>query len=47
MTKERTTDLLTELISVVADEFQLDVAVELMLKAGFTFEEMHELGFDV
>lgn len=47
MTKERTTDLLTELIGAVADEFQLDVAVELMLKAGFTFEEIHELGFDV
>ena len=47
MTEERKTELLEEFIGVVADEFQLDVAVELMLKAGFTFEEMYELGFDV
>lgn len=44
MTKERTKELLEKLVDVVADEFDLDATVDFMKRAGFTKEEMKEIG---
>ena len=47
MTKERAMELLEKLVDVVADEFDLDATVDFMKRAGFTEEEMKEIGYDL
>lgn len=45
MTKERAIELLEKLADAVSDEFDLDVAIDFMKRAGFTTEEMKEIGY--
>lgn len=47
MVKERTMELLEKMVDAVADEFNLDVAVDFMKRAGFTKEEMEEIGYNL
>lgn len=45
MTEERAKELLSDLMGLVADKFQYDTLFELCNIAGFTEEEMAELGW--
>lgn len=36
-----------DLAAAVADEFELDTAVDFMKRAGFTKEEMDEIGYNL
>lgn len=45
MEKERLKKLLSDLMDVVADRFELDGAMEIFRRVGFTGEELQELGF--
>ena len=47
MAKERTMELLEKMVDAVADEFDLHVAVDFMKRAGFTKEEMEEIGYNL
>lgn len=47
MTKERAIELLEKMVDAVADEFDLDATVDFMKRAGFTKEEMEEIGYNL
>lgn len=47
MTKERAMKLLEAMVDAVADTFELDTAVDFMKRAGFTKEEMDEIGYNL
>jgi hypothetical protein len=43
--KERSQKLLSDLMDIVVDRFELDGAMEIFQKVGFTGDELQELGF--
>lgn len=45
MEKERLKKLLSNLMDIVADKFELDGAMEIFQRIGFTGDELQELGF--
>lgn len=45
MEKERLRKLLSDLMDVVVDRFELDGAMEMFQRIGFSGDELQELGF--
>lgn len=45
--KRKNNGIIRKMVDAVADEFDLDVAVDFMKRAGFTKEEMEEIGYNL
>ena len=45
MEKERLKQLLSNLMDIVTDRFELDGAMEIFQRIGFTPEELKEMGY--
>ena len=47
MSEERSKELLETIVGLISSRFELDTAVEFMARAGFSREEMAELGYEI